>query len=112
MAPYAIAHLGSLLNSKRKKVAFLGPVFTKALLPIAQALQLFSVPQVRDYYKIEVKRRSGEVSLILNVQIYCMDRDNTPPPLTDRPNVHLFSKLNFPYQSVKSSEYQSRFQQK
>ena len=47
MAAYAIGHLGSLLNSEPKKVAFLGPAFTKALLPIAEALQLFSVPQVR-----------------------------------------------------------------
>ena len=46
MAAYAIAHLGVLLNSKPNKVAFLGPAFTKALLPIAEALQLFSVPQV------------------------------------------------------------------
>ena len=46
MAAYAIQHLGLFMQDKPKKVAFLGPVFTKALQPIAEALQVLAVPQV------------------------------------------------------------------
>ncbi|XP_065057492.1 gamma-aminobutyric acid type B receptor subunit 2-like [Rhopilema esculentum] len=46
MAAYAIQHLGLFMQDKPKKVAFLGPVFTKALQPIAEALQVLAVPQI------------------------------------------------------------------
>ena len=46
MAAYAISNLGAFLQERPRKIAFLGPVFTKALRPIAEALQLFTVLQV------------------------------------------------------------------